>query len=254
MLSHPARGTISSQLSSSFLDHGARTDVGRPLTSSAHEASAGAAMRRAALSRELGEFLIEFSIGVHRFSMYPPNHPSLGPVVESMVVHLAGLFRDRETLNLGVANRQLIIEGVATDKKHPVLSDLARRLHDQQLGAISFKFGVRAQDIDGLLRTLAESADDDELPLGMLGEALPTWPHITLHPLGYEGLKLRESKETAGVGEVGQLWLGLAQAALSGRGAGRPALKVDWPTPRPTTRDGSGPRLDPEIRTPPTTR
>ncbi len=151
--------------------------------------------------------------------MYPPNHPSLGPVVENVVVHLASLFEGREKLSIGVANRQLVIEGVSTDKKHPVLSDLARRLHDQQLGAVSFKFGVRAQDVEGLLRTLAASADEDGIPLGMLGEAMPTWAHIQLHALGYEGLELRESTTAeTGVGEVGQLWIGLAQAALSGRG------------------------------------
>ncbi|MGW8266845.1 MAG: hypothetical protein ACWGSQ_10785, partial [Longimicrobiales bacterium] len=76
-----------------------------------------------ALSKELSEFLLEFSIGVHRYSMYPPDHPSLGPAAENVIRRLGGILVDRRNLSIGVGPAQLVIEGVATEARHPVLAD-----------------------------------------------------------------------------------------------------------------------------------
>ena len=175
--------------------------------------------RRQALSKGLSEFLIEFSIGVHRYAMYPAGHPSLAPAVEGIVRRLGPLFEDRRTLNIGVARRQLVIEGVATEERHPVLSELARRLHDLQVGAITFEAGARGDEILGLLATLAREPEPDEAPVGLGDPAeIPSWPHVTLHPLGYERLSIRDGEEEGGGGghRATRLWLGLAQAAMAG--------------------------------------
>ena len=84
-----------------------------------NEASTGTIgeTKHAVLSRELSEFLIELSIAVHRYAMYPPGHPSLRPAVENAVGRLGEIFMDRRTVSIGVANRQLVIEGVATDPR-----------------------------------------------------------------------------------------------------------------------------------------
>jgi len=110
---------------------------------------------RAALSRELGEFLIEFSIALHKHSMYPQGHPSLQPAAAGVLRRLVQLLRERPTLSLGVARHQLIIEGVATDSKHPVLSELASRLHRHHLGAVSFARGIQGGELEESLRLLA---------------------------------------------------------------------------------------------------
>lgn len=173
--------------------------------------------RRATLSRELSEFLIELSIGVHRYAMYPPNHPSLAPVVENIVGRLSELFEERRSLSIGVAQRQLVIEGVATDQKHPVLSDLAQRLHDHQLGAIGLNKGVTATEVSGFLEQLAKDPERDGVPLGLIptGEA-PRWEHAHLHGVGYEQLQMmdEEGAQLGGMDRATTLWLGLAQAAL----------------------------------------
>lgn len=172
----------------------------------------------AALTKELADFLIELSIGVHRYAMYPPGHPSLGPAVQGVVRRLGPLLARRPSLNIGVARRQLVIEGVATDQKHPVLSEMARRLHELQLGAVTFEAGVGGDEIIQLLSTLAQDVDPDETPLGLLPvEQLPSWPHIRVHPLGYDRLTIKDSAgEEHRPDRPTQLWLGLAQAALGG--------------------------------------
>jgi len=175
---------------------------------------------RKTLSRELGELLIQLSIGVHRFGMYPPGHPSLEPVAENVLARLDDVFRDQESLTIGVAQDQLVIEGVATERTHPVLSDLAARLHDEQLGALTFRSGVTVPEIEGLLQTLSREGkrrEEDE-PLGALPEdELPSWERVRVYPVGYERLRLDEG-EDAGDPEgdrLTQLWVGLAQAAMA---------------------------------------
>lgn len=181
-------------------------------------AGGGATPQRTTLSKELSDFLLELSIAVHRYAMYPEGHPSLEPAVENLFRRLAPVLDRHGSLNIGVAQRQLVIGGVATEARHPVLSELARRLHELQLGAISFQVGVGGEEIIRLLATLAQDLDPYETPLGLLPEEeLPSWPHISIHPVGYDRLAIRESDgESVRSDRAGQLWLGLAQAALGG--------------------------------------
>ncbi len=177
--------------------------------------------RQATLSRELSEFLVELSIGVHRHAMYPAGHPSLAPVVESIAGRLGEFFRDHRTLSIGVAERQLVVEGVATDQKHPVLSDLARRLHGHQLGAVSFSKGVTVGEISALLEVLATESERGGTPVGLLPAAeFPSWQHARIYPVGYEELEIRgDAADAEGeTDRVNLLWLGLARSALAGGG------------------------------------
>jgi len=197
--------------------------------------AAPAPHERATLSRELSEFLIELSIALHKHSMYPEDHPSLGPAAAGVLRRADALLRDRSSLSLGVARNQLVIEGVATDPRHPVLAELAGRLHRHHLGAISFSRGVDAGEVQDMLRTLAVEADRTGRPLGLGDPArLAAWQHVRLHPMTYERLELldkspNEPLDVAADGGSGdesgrdarvrgaQLWIGLARAALAGQ-------------------------------------
>jgi hypothetical protein len=174
---------------------------------------------RASLSRDLADFLIELSIALHKHAMYPEGHPSLAPAAAGVTRRAALLLEDRATLSLGVARNQLVIEGVATDPKHPVLRELAGRLHRHHLGAVTFRRGVEAGEVADALRTLAVEAERTGRPLG-LGDRdrLAAWPHVQLHALTYERLELTDQAgPAAGEGDAraAQLWVGLARAALA---------------------------------------
>ena len=58
---------------------------------------------RAALSRDLADFLIELSIALHKHAMYPEGHPSLAPAAAGVTRRAGLLLEDRATLSLGVA-------------------------------------------------------------------------------------------------------------------------------------------------------
>jgi hypothetical protein len=207
------------------------TDPGTPSPRAGQRASA---VQRAALSRELSDFLIELSIALHKHAMYPDGHPTLAPSSEGVARRLAALLADRGTLSLGVARDQLVIEGVATDPRHPVLKDLAERLHAHHLGAVSYARGVSGPELDESLRLLARDAARAGEPLGLRPLAkIASWPHIRLYPLSFDRLQLLDApdgsddegaKEAAPRAlQAAQLWVGLARAALASEGAAVPA-------------------------------
>ncbi len=165
------------------------------------------------LPQDLGEFLIEFSIGVHRYGMYPAGHPALEPAASNIARCLDGLLDTRSFVAIGVAQRRLVVEGVLTEREHPVFSDLARRLSDHQLGAVSFRRGITTDEIGGILQVLAEEVDRGGRALGP--QETTQWPNIQLHAAGYEKLELREGDQgEVGTGLATSLWLSLAQAVL----------------------------------------
>src|SRR5437763_5392965 len=191
-----------------------------PLPSTAGSPSAtGVSGKRSALSRNLADFLIDLSVALHKHAMYPEGHPSLAPAAAAVTQRAEVLLENRGKLSLGVARRQLIIEGVATDPKHPVLLELAGRLHRHHLGAVSFRRGVEEGEVADALRTLAIEAERTGQPLGLGDRArLVAWPHVQLHALTYERLELTDEAGPApeeGDARAAQLWVGLARAALA---------------------------------------
>jgi hypothetical protein len=181
----------------------------------------------AALSRELSDFLIELSIGLHKNAIYPSGHPLRESAAEGIARRVDALLKDRTTLSLGVARHQLIIEGVATDDNNPVLRDLALRLHRHHLGAVKFSQGATAEEISDVLATVAVDAGRRARPLGLEdADVLAQWPHVRLFPLTFEQLQLLEEEKDDESEEEkaemrgsrsrsAQLWIGLARAALA---------------------------------------
>jgi hypothetical protein len=188
-----------------------------------------------ALSRELSEFLIELSIAMHKTAIYPADHPLLATAVAGVERKLSGLLRERPTLSIGVARRQLVIEGVATDPNHPLLRELAQRFHRHHLGALRFNTGVTAAEVADVLLTVAASPDGSRggVAVGLAApEELAKWQHVRLFPLSYEQLQLLEGEEDetsegSGGSRGAQLWIGLARAALMAESGGAAGADAD---------------------------
>jgi hypothetical protein len=175
------------------------------------------------LSRDLSDFLIELSITMNKHAIYPSSHPLLDVAVDGVSNRLAVLFvEERESLSIGVARKQLIIEGVATDPQNPVLKELAQRLHQHRVGALKFVRGIGRDELGQALAALAVDPIRSEKPIGVDTERVgQLWPHIRFFPLTYDRLQLIEDdgSEPQGAdqmqsGRATQLWIGLARAAL----------------------------------------
>lgn len=172
------------------------------------------------LPRDLSDFVIELSIALHKHGMYPEGHPSLNAARTAVARRLGTLLRERGSLALGVARHQLIIEGLATDSRNPLLQALAQHLHRHGVGAVKFVDGVRVDEIDAMLAILARDPDRDGSAFepGVRGADFRS-EHIWLLPLTYDQLELVEdTSESAATSttqhRTSQLWLDLARAAL----------------------------------------
>lgn len=172
--------------------------------------------------RDLNAFLVAMSVALHRHAMYPHDHPSIAPGIEDVFRRASELLSERTTIAFGVARRQLIIDGVATDPKQPVLRRLAEGLHAHHFGAVSLHAGLEVDEIGQALLLLSTEPQGGE-QLGLSDGDTPTWPHVKLHPLTFDGLALVGDAELTSEGSGGtgdtlgtELWMGLARAALSG--------------------------------------
>lgn len=204
----------------------------------ASEPTSGATGDRKTLPRDLADFLIQFSIALHRYAMYPGGHPSLAPTVEAALERLGNLLHERDTLSLGVARNQLVIEGVATEPTNPVLRELAGRLHRHHLGAVTFARGITYSEIHEMLEVIAVEADRTGEPVGLNPRyRIGAWPHLRLYPLTYDRLELVDERDAAPPSEeaesrgartrAAQLWVGLARAALASEQAAQSATPSD---------------------------
>jgi hypothetical protein len=178
----------------------------------------------ATLSRDLADFLVELSITLNKHAIYPSRHPLLDAAVDGVANRVGLLFvGEREALSIGVARRQLIIEGVATDPLNPVLKELALRLHEHRIGAVKFVRGLGRDELADALAALAVDPIRSGRPIGLDTERVgELWPHVRFFPLTYDRLQLIEDDGTGEAahsdqmpsGRATQLWIGLARAAL----------------------------------------
>ncbi len=187
--------------------------------------SAETATKAPQLSRELTEFLVELSVAMHKHAIYPAGHPLLRQSVDAVHHSLLALLQDRPALSIGVARRQLIIEGVATGAVHPLLGELAGKLHRHHIGAVKFLRGLSRDELSEALGTVGVEPQMGERPLGLQPELLETlWTNVKLFPLLYDRLELLDDEEEPATGGraagaqdgiAAQLWVGLARAAIA---------------------------------------
>ncbi len=217
------------------------TSPGPGATDELDQGKAGSALnetcadsRRAVLRPDLSRFLVDFSIALHRIALYPRDHPSLVPVLDALARRADEMLQDRPRLAVGVARDRLVIEGVVSEARHPLLRGLAEHLHRHHVAAISFLRGVDRSELTDVVAALAEDPNRGKGSVGRLPrEQAPSWPHVTLHPLTIDGLEIVDSDPESATGAAGRyadLWLGLARAALErsagddlGTSAGGPA-------------------------------
>jgi len=180
----------------------------------------------ATLPQDRADLLIELAVAVHKNAIYPGTHPLLIAAVDNLARKLATFLEASPALSIGVARRQLIIEGVATDEAHPLLRDFAVRLHRHQIGAMRFTRGLTKDELAEVLATVSIDSGRVEVPLGLMGpEVLQRWQNVRLFPLTFDQLELIEEgiDEAMAEGEdsrdartrAAQLWIGLARAALA---------------------------------------
>ena len=173
---------------------------------------------RVTLARDLSDLLVEFSLALGHQSAYPEGHPLLVIAAERLTHALSGVLAQRSSLSLGIARRQFIIDGVATDPGNGLLANLAQRFHRHRVAALRFDSGITQPEIASLLSALGTDPRREPGPLGLQPEEARRWVHTELRPAQYSRLELSvdpasESESRTEAREI-ELWHELARAAL----------------------------------------
>ncbi len=165
------------------------------------------------MDRDLTAFLVQLSIALHKSAAYPPRHPLAVGAVEEVLRGLTERLRDRQSLTLGIARTHILADGEGTDAAHPVLRELAQRLHRHQIGGIEFARGIEADELGEFLVYVNGRVDE-----AAAGAEPPQWPHIRVAALALDRLRLagdRGRPESAGRQRARQLWGDLARTTFA---------------------------------------
>lgn len=133
----------------------------------------------------------------------------LATSADSLLHQLQQVLASRTAIAFGITPNQVIAGGVASDPRHPVIRELAGRLHRMNIGAIKIHQGVDREELVAALGFL--SLDEQGR-----AAAVTRWPHIRLNPLRYSQLELIGAPGTPSEGGswASRLWLDLSRAVL----------------------------------------
>lgn len=167
-----------------------------------------------ALPPAVAEFLIEFSVSLHRRAMYPAGHPFLQSAAERLLAKARAMLATEASVAFGVASDRLVQDGAVTDPRNSVFRELADKLHRHQLATLRISRGVSADEISRLVGLL--SADPASYPRGGLLAAARGLEHVELQTINYGRIVLGEGEGAtdpaiAGPRRSEDLWLDLAR-------------------------------------------
>jgi hypothetical protein len=148
--------------------------------------------------------LIRMGVALTRRRSYGSTHPMVVQAEQALDAALQQGLAAGATLSLGVAHRQLLVDGEPLEDGGLIAEDLAERLHRRGVGALTIQRGVTLEGVQALLGWLAQR-DDADL-------ALPRIPAVTVGRVAYDRLALRD--EASVQAEIDDVWRALASAAL----------------------------------------
>jgi hypothetical protein len=183
-----------------------------------------------ALSRDLGDFLVEFSIVLHKRSMYPAGHPHLQNSSVRFSDRMNALLEKRDAVTLGVARHRLVIESVTTDPNNALLRDLAHRLHRHRIASVQLSRGATLEEVESLLAVLSLDPQRGDGPIGRRLDKVGPWEHIKLRSMGFDKFTLQGSgggSGTEGSAAERDAWVELARLALSTEQGEEPPSDAD---------------------------
>lgn len=167
--------------------------------------------------------LSRLAMAIARRRAYADAHPMAVQADQALTEALTHYLADEPALALGVANRELLVNGLLFHTSGTVVRELATRLHAMGIGTVRLHRGVALESVSHLVRLLSRRLNDPTLQ-----EPLPTIPGIALGRVDYEQLGLAD--EDAVRIEITHLWRALAERMLETAGAPADAPEAATPS------------------------
>ena len=194
--------------------------------------------------QEIRELLIRLAVALGRRRAYTAEHPMVQKSEEQVLAALRTLLASRPVLALGVARKELLVDGASLEGRVSAINDLAERLHRRGVGSLTFETGVTADSLRGALDWLtAPPPVDGSFNSG----GHPDLPGIVIRGIAYDHFTLAD-QGTSNQERVKDLWRELTSIAMEGEGPASPDRRSDHPArsdgapgeDRPTEEYGDG--------------
>ena len=153
-------------------------------------------------------FLGEFALAVHRYLIYPPDHPLLEENAQRVADLLNPRLTGEEPLDLIIAGSRIVVAG-RIDDEAPTHHELATKLRDLGIGAIRMDPSSGVQDVQALLSFLKQRSAEGQATLEP-GTPIPGTSLIEVRPFNLSGLEISwDDTADEGSDRLVQLWTAL---------------------------------------------
>lgn len=162
--------------------------------------------------QEIRTLLIRLSVALGRRRAYRAEHPMVRTSEEEVLDALRALLASRPSLALGVARKELLLDGAPLEGRLSSIRELAERLHRRGVGSLTFETGVTGESVRGALDWLTAPPPVDG---SFSSAAPPDLPGITIRGIAYDHFTLAD-EGTSNEERVKDLWRQLASIAMEG--------------------------------------
>ena len=150
--------------------------------------------------------LTRLAMALGRRRAYGPAHPMVVEAETALADELTTLVHTGRSIALGVAYRELLVDGAPLTSAGALGRDLAERLYRRGIGAVTIQRGVTADGVRTMLGWIAQEGDADR------EEPPPEVVGFSVGRVAYDRLALSDDETVKA--EVDALWRALAEVAF----------------------------------------
>ncbi len=118
------------------------------------------------------ELLRRFASGVRAAQLYASDHPLIGRNVDGLLAVLKQLHTLQASITLGIVGSHFVVSDTPMSKASLGMSELIKRLRDNQIERISFERGIAAEETAAFIHAVAA------LGKNVAADAAWSFPHI----------------------------------------------------------------------------
>jgi putative nucleotidyltransferase with HDIG domain len=101
------------------------------------------------------ELLRRFASGVRAAQLYASDHPLLGRNVDGLLAALKALHQHNPSVTIGIVGRELVVADTPMPRASTGMTELIKRLRDNEIERIAFDKGVTAAAVSGFVHAVA---------------------------------------------------------------------------------------------------
>jgi putative nucleotidyltransferase with HDIG domain len=152
------------------------------------------------------ELLRRVASGVRAAQLYSADHPLLGRNIEGLLAALRALHDQQPSITVGIVGRELVVADTPMPKASSGMTELIKRLRDNQIERIVFERGITAEEAGAFVHAVAALG-------GKGGERAIEFPHIHVGRISTE--EKREQGIAGDMAAIRQLYSNAVTAAES---------------------------------------